>query len=239
MGHPPASGQVLRFGIMSDGGLRFAEWQARCIRALVATPNVTPALLIHNTTPTSASASARLRRARPNLLLGQVYRNLLSRPATLRPVDVSAMLGDVPSVACAAEKRGRFSEHFCDADVQTIRRHDLAFILRFGFNILRGEILGAARFGVWSFHHGDEERYRGVSEGFWEIARGEHVVGAILQRLTDALDAGIVLKKGHFAIVDHSWTKTREVLHTESARWPAQVCVDILNGVTDYVDGPP
>jgi hypothetical protein len=132
-----------------------------------------------------------------------------------------------------------FSEYFPDADVATIRSHKLDFILRFGFNILRGEVLNSARFGVWSFHHGDEEKYRGVSEGFWEIARGEHVAGAILQRLTDALDAGVVLRKGHFAVAKHSWTKTRDLLHVESARWPAQVCIDIQNGVADYVDGTP
>lgn len=233
------AGQILRFGIMSDTGLRFSQWQAECIERLLAISNVRASLVIRNVTPVSSSVGARLKRAKPKLLLGQIYRNLISRPPCMREVDLSGRLRDIAAMDCRVLKRGRFSEYFADEDIATIRGHDLAFILRFGFNIIRGEILKSARYGVWSYHHGDEQKYRGVSEGFWEIYRGESVAGAILQRLTDTLDSGVILRKGHFAVVPHSWTQTRQRLYSQSARWPAQVCTDILKGVAAYADAEP
>jgi len=85
--------------------------------------------------------------------------------------------------------------YFNAEDVATINKKDLDFILRFGFNIIRGEILNAARYGVWSFHHDDERKYRGSPPGFWELYYRDPVTGSILQRLTDRLDGGIVLKR--------------------------------------------
>jgi methionyl-tRNA formyltransferase len=46
---------------------------------------------------------------------------------------------------------------------------ELGVLLRFGFNILSGEILTVARYGVWSYHHGDNDYYRGGPPHFWEL----------------------------------------------------------------------
>jgi len=43
-------------------------------------------------------------------------------------------------------------------------------------------------FGVWSWHHGDEDKYRGGPPAFWEIVNADPVTGALLQRLTERLD---------------------------------------------------
>ena len=40
------------------------------------------------------------------------------------------------------------------------------FMLRVGFNIIRGEILNVPKYGVWSFHHDDEVKYRGGPAGY-------------------------------------------------------------------------
>ena len=53
--------------------------------------------------------------------------------------------------------------------IAALLSHDLDVILRFGFNILRGEVLTSARYGIWSFHHGDNEFYRGGPPLFWEV----------------------------------------------------------------------
>ncbi len=92
-----------------------------------------------------------------------------------------------------------FVHRFPDDAMEAIRARNLDVIIRFGFNILRGEILDAARFGVWSFHHGDNDQYRGGPAHFWEMVEGNPLSGVILQVLTDELDAGRVLAKGHFA----------------------------------------
>jgi hypothetical protein len=123
--------------------------------------------------------------------------------------------------------------------VETIRRHSLDFILRFDFGIIRGEILESARYGVWSFHHGDEMKYRGGPPCYWEIANGDPVTGFILQRLTERLDGGIVLRKGFIKTQSHSYTKNLSLALIESSKFPALVCIDIHNANTDYLERAP
>jgi hypothetical protein len=72
-------------------------------------------------------------------------------------------------------------------------------LLRFGFRIIRGDILGAARYGVWSFHHGDNRSHRGGPAFFWEMYEGNPVTGTTLQILTEELDAGRVIYRSHSA----------------------------------------
>jgi hypothetical protein len=95
--------------------------------------------------------------------------------------------------------RKRFVHRFPAEAVDAIRALNLDVILRFGFNIIRGDILKTARHGVWSFHHGDSERYRGGPPLLWELIESNPLSGAVLQRLDDSLDAGTVLSRGLLA----------------------------------------
>jgi hypothetical protein len=93
----------------------------------------------------------------------------------------------------------RFVHRFPDDALERIREKNLDVLIRFGFNILRGDILSAAKYGVWSYHHGDNDYYRGGPPYFWEVLEGNPLSGAVLQVLTEELDAGKVLYKGLFA----------------------------------------
>ncbi|MSV29835.1 MAG: hypothetical protein EXQ52_13980 [Bryobacterales bacterium] len=116
----------------------------------------------------------------------------------LATVDCAERLATVESMTVEPVTK-RFVHRFPADDVERIREKKLDVLIRFGFNILRGGILNAARFGVWSYHHGDNDRYRGGPAYFWEVLEGNPVSGAILQVLTEELDAGKVLCKGLFA----------------------------------------
>jgi len=72
-------------------------------------------------------------------------------------------------------------------------------LLRFGFYILRGEILTAAKHGVWSYHHGDSDEYRGGPSGFWEMYERNPLSGVILQVLTDKVDVDRVIYRSYGA----------------------------------------
>jgi hypothetical protein len=86
-----------------------------------------------------------------------------------------------------------FSDRFQDEDIEKIKDHNLDILIRLGFRILRGEILKSARFGVWSYHHGDNNVNRGGPAGCWEVLENWDVTGSILQILNEDLDAGRVL----------------------------------------------
>lgn len=225
--------RALRFGVMCDGET-LQEWQIRCVKQLLALANVTLALII-----LKDPRSRKIRDVGLSNLLFRIYSTLFVRPGERHPVSISTLCARVPTVRCRVIKRDKFSEYFSPVDVERVRAFHLDFILRLGFGILRGKILDVARYGIWSFHHDDETKYRGLPAGFWEIYSDDRVTGAILQRLTDRLDAGIVLKKGYFKTVRHSYSKNLDHVLFESARWPAQVCIDIQNGKADYLLSPP
>jgi hypothetical protein len=126
--------------------------------------------------------------------------------------------------------QGKFSQYFTPEDVARIQEMKLDFILRFAFGIIRGAILDTAKYGVWSFHHDDPDKYRGAPPGFWEIYYGDPVTGAILQRLTDRLDGGIVLHRGWFRTERTSYVANRDRALMGAASWPARVCKEILAG---------
>ncbi|MGA2038488.1 MAG: hypothetical protein ABSH42_04360 [Bryobacteraceae bacterium] len=113
-------------------------------------------------------------------------------------VDCSARLEQVASMTVTPIRK-RFVHRFPADAIELIREKHLDVLIRFGFNILRGEILTAARCGVWSYHHGDGDYYRGGPSHFWEVYEGNPISGAMLQVLTEELDAGKVLYKGLFA----------------------------------------
>jgi hypothetical protein len=112
--------------------------------------------------------------------------------------DCSGLLSSIEAIQVTPITK-RFVHRFPDEAVETIRAKKLDVLLRFGFNILRGDILTAASNGVWSFHHGDPDYYRGGPAHFWEIYEHNPLSGAVLQILTEDLDAGRMLGKAVFA----------------------------------------
>jgi len=234
---PSASPPVprIRFGIMANG-TRFPSWQATAIRRLLAIPGVEATLLIvpapgGAASPGNVSRVRSLLEDRQHLVWNLFNKGFVERRSRAsRSVDLSTELDGVPELRCVTVPVGRFGEAFSPDDVAAIRNRDLDFVLRFGFGIVKGEVLDAARYGLWSYHHGDERQYRGRPPGFWELVDGSDVVGAILQRLTERLDGGVVLHRGTFRAVPYSYVRTRDEAFSGSSDWAAVVCRSIMAG---------
>lgn len=230
----PAKGNI-SFGIMCTTS-HLQAWEAACIEELMADPRIQLKLLIFDSPHNYGGSSLfnKLRKQNPNQLLFNLWSRFLLRPRSRRPVDCSTHFKDVESITCQVSYKGKFSQHFSDADLGKIRSYNLDFILRFGFNIVRGGILEAARYGIWSFHHDDEQKYRGAPPCFWEIYRGDPCTGSILQRLTNKLDGGVVLRKGWFRTQNYSYSKNIDQAYFESSRWPYQVARQLMDDDTNF-----
>jgi hypothetical protein len=144
-----------------------------------------------------------LSRQRRRLLLFQLYqrwdrRHIVSSTDPDAEVDCTTRFENIESIS-VIPMRKRFVHRFPSDATELIRERNLDVLIRFGFNILRGDILAAARYGIWSYHHGDGDFYRGGPAQFWEIVEGNPLSGVMLQVLTEDLDAGTVLYKGWFA----------------------------------------
>ncbi len=229
----------MKFGIMCRGAT-LQNWQAVAVRQLLEHGFSCALLIVDDNEEPPVTIFRKLKRYFSSVGLYRFYRRFFFRPKALESVSLTAISGmeKVEVLRCKTAKKG-YSEYFAPGDVERIKERRLDFILRFAFNIIRGDILRAAGYGIWSFHHDDEQKYRGGPPGFWEIMKNDPVTGAVLQRLTEKLDGGIVLKKGFFPTVHHSWTGAIDDLYFRTADWPLSVCRDILNGTADYLDAQP
>ena len=115
------------------------------------------------------------------------------------PEDLTPVIGGGPLVIPVTPRMTKHCDYFPDDVVARIREQELDVLLRFGFRILKGDALTSARYGVWSFHHGDNTINRGGPAGFWEVMEGHRATGAVLQRLTEQLDAGHVIARSFAA----------------------------------------
>lgn len=229
----------LRIAILCRGH-RFQAWEADCIRQVLQLPFAKAVLLVAEEESSRPKSFAGKAASYPfRRLLWRLHNRFFPGTAIFDEVNLEPELKEVPLIRCRPETKGKFSQYFSESDIRQIRAAQPDLILRFGFNILRGEILTVAPYGVWSYHHADEQRIRGGPAAFWEIYHGHPVTGAILQRLTEKLDAGIVLRKGWFGTVRHSYKANLEQLVHGSSAWMKQVCIDIHNNRAAYFNDKP
>lgn len=229
----------IRFGIMCNNTY-FPKWQADAITKLLKNKNIDCNLLIINK---NNSFYEKLK----YIIKKIKFKNILwlifsfyteSTSKASKQINLTPFLNNIPIIECHTLKKRKYSEYFSDSDLLKIQGYNLDFILKFEFGIIRGKILNAAKHGIWSFHHGDEKKYRGGPPCFWEIYHNDKITGSILQKLTNKLDAGVVLKKG-FLKTKYSYIQNRDQMYLESSRWPAQVCIDIMHNKTNYLNGKP
>ena len=89
----------------------------------------------------------------------------------------------------------KFRDKLKNDDINLIKKHQVDLFIRMGFRILSGDILKISNYGVWSYHHGDNEVNRGGPPGVWEVINGWGDTGVTLQILNENLDGGEVLHK--------------------------------------------
>jgi len=85
---------------------------------------------------------------------------------------------------------------YAEDDLNKIKTLNLDLLVRSGSGILRGEILEVCRNGIISFHHGDNDLFRGGPPGFWEVFNKHKRTGFVIQFLKNELDGGDVIFKG-------------------------------------------
>jgi hypothetical protein len=223
----------LRFGVLLDS-LDVRAWEASCVEMLVESGLGEPGLVV---LPTTDAA----RRTPADVLRHAAYyaaRSTLWRPRAFRRAALAGF-ESVPVIRAGTYSDAGNWRRFSSDAIVAIRAADLDFLLRFGFGVIRGEILTAARYGVWSFHHGDERRFRGRPAGFWEMHEGAREIGVVLQRLTARLDAGVILRRGTYAVDRTSYANTLDRAYLGSIDFPLQVCRDVLNGLASELAAQP
>jgi len=91
----------------------------------------------------------------------------------------------------------KFCDRISDTDIIEIRKFKIDIFIKLGFGILQGDILKSARYGVWSYNHGNSKVDRGSSMEFWEVIRNQDETVVELQILRGDGEAGTLLFKSY------------------------------------------
>ncbi|MDA9345638.1 hypothetical protein N9R74_02125 [bacterium] len=202
----------LRVGIIVDNAdLHFIAWDLIERSAKIDAYDVS-ALIVQQAPPgvgTSPWAAVRryLTTGRASKLFGRLTFELITRLEAvivqrMKPISCTQdtkPLDDFDIQKLAVQPRKSKSGlvfRYSPDDLDAIKTLELDVLVRAGAGILRGEILSVCRYGVLSFHHGDNRVNRGSPAGFWEVYFGAPKTGFIIQRLTEELDGGDVLFRG-------------------------------------------
>src|SRR5688500_5067737 len=191
---------TLRVGVLVDG-FQQPRWVRWVLEEIVALPNVRLVLAVQNQARLAVPRGNRIStlwRNRKHLgyaLYSRIDgRRRLTVPDPLQEVAIDDLLAGCATLAVTPRATAA-CDYISDDDVRAIEGYQLDVALRFGFRILKGAILNAARHGIWSYHHGDHRAYRGGPPAFWEMLDDKPATGAILQVLPDDLDNGRVLDR--------------------------------------------
>lgn len=222
----------MRFGIMLNDH-SIAQWQLDAIDQLKLSGLAIPVLIIINSSESASNESFIKKILRHDSLFRFLIHRLYKVPAENK-IPLPPALTRIDAMVCKPNKINRFSEFFAEEDVKKVAGLGLDFILRFGFGIIRGGILESAKYGVWSFHHGDERFFRGGPFGFWEVAKRNNTTGVILQKLTNKLDSGVVLLRRHHRTVFHSWKEMRQRLLHSNSDMPLCAVKAIMSNAIDF-----
>lgn len=225
----------LRFGLLIDS-FEARAWQRDCVDALVGSGLAVPALVV---LPADGDRKVRqvpalARRAATYAATGTPW-----RPRALRRISLNDLVSGIPIVRTSALAVGGRWRGPLPSEVREIEAHALDFLLQFGVSLIEGEILAAARFGIWSFRHGEDRYLRGAPVGFWEIDQGAREIAATLQRLTDKPEIDTVLKRGTFAVKPSDYAGMLDRMYFGSSDFPLQVCRDIALGNGPELLNPP
>ena len=223
----------IRFGVMVDGDT-VEQWQFDTIKLLIDN-DIELALIIKNGDETKPykSFGDKMIHYPYRQILFRIWHRFWFKPEAKRRTSFAEMChgASLPVEMTVMPIIKGISTYFKSEDVEKIKAFDLDFILRFGFDIIRGDVLTAAKYGIWSFHHDDERVVRGGPPGFWEFMRDIPRNGVILQQLTDELDKGLILKRIQLDTVLHSYKFNLNRLLEESVFMPLQVAKElIVNG---------
>jgi methionyl-tRNA formyltransferase len=229
----------LRVGLLLDGW-RVPAWVARVVEELTGSAVAAPALVVLRGEPGLRPVAARRLLAHRRHLVYELYTRLDRRLFTPRPdpfarVSIEPLLAGVPRLAVRPQ-RSRFSDRFPPEALAEIERHDLDVLLRFGFRILRGPVLAAARHGVWSYHHDDPATLRGGPPGFWEVVLGRPATGSALQVLSERLDGGRVIYRSFAPTHRRSVIRNRAHVYWKSSAFVGR-CLTALAATGDAAAG--
>jgi hypothetical protein len=209
----------IKVGILVNANLKLSEWLFNTIKSLIDDHVViVEALIINENSSNKPSVGERIK-SLPYTALWKIDNFIFARKSSCFKLHDAKLLLDKGGVAIkAGVNRKGIYEELNDETIEKVKDLQLDIILRGGFRILKGAILtDCSKFGVWSFHHGDNKKYRGMPAAFWEVYLNDDTISAILQILKPELDNGTIIGNVRCSVIKHSYSLTQIGLYQQAS----------------------
>ena len=197
------------------------EWQVRAIERLQDETDITVSLVVQNVADTECEAESWNTKQRLGLddvtQFFDVFRQEKAWTLVLAERNIARLLGDEQTlwhrhsienvdclaetehVQCVPETENGWNELPDDVVSRLEAECDVA--IRFGFGLVRGDVLTAPKYGVLSFHPADIRRYRGMGPpAIFHDGRAR--AGSTLQRLNESIDGGEIVAYDDVSLAD-------------------------------------
>lgn len=196
--------EILKIGILLDAD-QTPFWAYHAIEKIVLSQTATIDVVIKKSPAyPKQSKIARIWNMRKHL--GYCIYNSISKflfrgkPNAFLMKSTKKLFLNIPTVNIQPIQK-KHTDCFKASDIEDIKKYDLDLIIKMGFRTLSGDILtSCSKFGVWSYHHGENHLNRGGPPGYWETVQAWPTTGSILHILSEEPDGG--------NIVYRSWTLT-------------------------------
>jgi len=229
---------MLQVGVMLDATSAPA-WVRHVLQSIDDSAVATLRVAIVNAEPPSRVSIERVKRWSSRLVYRAYERAdrtvFAATPDAFRVENLDDLLSDVEVMHVVPLRRG-FVHRFDESVIQTLRERRLDVLLRFGFNIIKGEVLGVPKYGVWSYHHGDNREFRGGPPFFWEMFERVETSGVILQVLNDELDGGLVIYKSISATDLTSLNRGRNAAYWKGAHFVDRCLRDLHKAPENFFE---
>ncbi len=191
----PSDAPPLRIGLLLDSREQLPAYVKEIIGDIRASNFARIQLLIVRRSPAPALPQE----------YSTLFRLYLRADARMKPqndplasVDCGELLSGIEPIEVEPVlKNGK--QHFPEAIVDKVRTAELDILAGFGFDSLTGDILHAARYGVWSVESGYAGFCTRWPPQFWELVERSSVSGVTLRVIADDGEGGLVLAKSLFA----------------------------------------
>ena len=225
-------------------GPALSNWTARALQRAVTEEDLSITHMVIDDTTAASVAGDPLSRIRRYYGTARQYgawapvsawNTVIDPPEYLehQPLDAQPWADAARCIRCVPEPAEGFGNELPDTVVDELASVDVVF--RFGFGILKGEILTAPDHGVLSFHHGDIRSYRGSPTHVWEYLNDESMSGVTLQQLTEKLDGGRIVV---FEPVDISDARTWQEIKRRKFRTSEGMLATAVRNLEDTTFTP-
>jgi hypothetical protein len=228
---------MLRVGIMLDSYTSNA-WVAKVIEEIQSSGFARAELVILINSPRKSSFLRDFQFALFHLFERWDYQRNKADHDAMAPVDVSSLLSGIALISVEANSKS-FTGGISEDRLTEIGKHELDVIFHFGSSIPPKDILTAARYGVWSFHHGCTSERRDGAPFFEEFAKGNPVSESSLLMFTDSLDHGRVVYKSYASTDQVSLYVNRNPIYWKTAEFALRGLRELYTGGAPFIQSLP